>query len=117
MPPEHPQNRSVTKSRKSSTGTRRAGQHAARTAGRGPAYQAKPLPKAAVPALIVVAALMLIPAGWGAGVLIGAWSPTPSEDPTGRAQGTALAMLAAGGALAVVCLAMAWWVRRQHADG
>ncbi|MEM1446414.1 MAG: hypothetical protein AAGF84_10185 [Planctomycetota bacterium] len=113
MSAKHPQSRSVTKSRKSSSATRRAGQSAARSAGRGPSYNAKPLPKAAAPALLVVSALMLIPVGWGVGVLLGFFG---GDDPLSqqRNQGTAIAMMAAGGSLAVVCLAMAWWVRKQH---
>ncbi len=112
MSAQHPQQRPVTKSRKSSTAPRRAGQSAARSAGRGPGYSAKPLPAAAVPALLVTAALMLFPVLWGVGVLAGLWG---TEDVTGRNRGTAAAMIAAGGSLATVCVAMAWWVRRQGA--
>ncbi|MEM1098532.1 MAG: hypothetical protein AAGH92_07045 [Planctomycetota bacterium] len=116
MSAKHPQSRSATKSRKSSSATRRAGQSAARSAGRGPGYNAKPLPPAVAPALVVFGLLMLIPAGWGLLVLLGVLGP---DDPTlrQRTAGTATAVLAAAGALAAVSFVMAWWVRRQHRAG
>ncbi|MEM8783290.1 MAG: hypothetical protein AAGE65_10615 [Planctomycetota bacterium] len=113
MPGKPPQTRATAKSRRASSGVRRAGQAAARTARRAPNHGAKPLPPGSVPVLVVVAVLMLLPAGWGLGVLLGVFGDLDG-DPTGRLRATALAVLAAGGSLAAVCLAAAWFVRRQH---